>query len=355
VATSLHANPPEAPGKAKKQFIQFKSKETLYGLLRRHGFNEKQIVQITRQNLLPKGLSLAHGEAYRVRQTVDRKYAEIKIYEAPRDLAIIFWRHGEASGGLIRSEKFKVKERAVSGRVQGSILGSIMARLPNEWVAHRFMDAYTFDFNLVKQLKRNAHFSFRVETKWDGPDLIGYGEILETSLEIAGNIEHRHFVRYPGGGAFVSATNHHHGRPLFAPVSYVRVSSLYDARRLHPIKRRKQPHKGVDFELPEGTDIFSAEAGTVLRSGRQRASGNFVVIRHHNGLETYYNHMHSIADNIFPGAKVTNGQKIGTIGCTGYCTKAHLHFAVKRLGGFVDPMNYLKSYPFKSQALISKD
>ncbi len=297
---------------------------------------------------------MAHGESYRVRHTPDRRYTEVKIYEAPRDLAYIFWRNGQAAGGIVREERFKVKERKIAGRINGSLLSSIMNQIKYEWAAHRFMDAYTFDFNIARQLQRNAQYSMRIETKYDGADLIGYGEILETSLEIAGNLERRYYVRYPGGGSFVNPTNTQQTRPLFAPVSYVRVSSLYDSRRFHPIKRRKQPHKGVDFELPEGTEIFSAEAGTILRSGKQRASGNFVVIRHHNGLETYYNHMLTIANNIFPGAKVINGQKIGQIGCTGYCTKAHLHFAVKRLGGFVDPMRYLKSYPFKSQALISQ-
>jgi murein DD-endopeptidase MepM/ murein hydrolase activator NlpD len=353
LATSLPAQP-EPPDRTKKQFLPFRARESLHGLLRRHGFSEKQILMISRQNILPKGISLAHGESYRERHTADRRYSEVKIYEATRNLAYIFWRHEDAAGSLVREENFKLKERTIKGRVNGSLLSSITNKLPVEWAAHRFMDAYSFDYNVPRQLKKNAGFSFRIETKWDGPDLVGYGEILETALEIGGGIERRYFVRYPGGGTFLNPGNTHLERPLFAPVGYMRLSSLFESRRFHPIKHRRQPHQGVDFELPEGTDIFAAEAGTVLRSGRQRASGNFVVIRHHNGLETYYNHMRLIADNIFPGAQVENGQKVGEIGCTGYCTKAHLHFAVKRLGGYVDPMKFLKAYPFRSQGIIGK-
>lgn len=354
LATSPLSEPPAPPQSAKRQFFRFRNQETLAGLLRRHGFSEKQIVQVCNQNILPKGLSLAHGNSYRVRQSPDRKFAEVKIYEAPRNLAYLFWRHEEASGSLLREEKFATRHHLVKGRVRGSLLASIMNVLPYQWAAHRFMDAYSFDFNLARQLQRGAGFRFRIESKWDGADLVGYGEILETALEIGGQLESRQFIRYPGGGAFLNPGNLHVSRPLYSPVNYMRVSSLFETRRFHPIRHRRQAHQGVDFELPEGQAVFAAEAGTVLRSGRQRAAGNFVVIRHPTGLETYYNHMRLIAENIFPGAQVENGQKIGEIGCTGYCTKSHLHFAVKRLGGYVDPMRFLKSYPYRSQKLISQ-
>lgn len=346
--------PPEPPSKSTKRFLPFRSAETIAGILRRNGFSEAQIGLISRQNLLPKGLSLSHGESYRLRKTANGKYTEVKIYEAPRNLAYIFWRNGTAAGSLVREETFEIKPREVRGRVTGSILSSILQVLPTKWVAYRFLDAYVFDHNLPRELQRGARFDFTVESKWDGGDLIGYGEILKTAIEVGGDLQSRYFVRYPGGGTFINAKNDFEDRPLFAPVSYLRLSSFFEPRRFHPIKHRRQPHLGVDFELPAGTDVFSAQAGEVLRAGFQRASGNFVVIRHNNGYESYYNHMQRIMAGIRVGTKVQNGQKIGEIGCTGYCTKAHLHFAVKRVGRFVDPIRMIKNYPFRSQALISQ-
>lgn len=351
---SSQSNPPNAAAKTSKRFYSFKKFENINDLLKRHGFSPHQITLINRQGLLPKGLSLSNGETYRVRISADRAYAEVKIYEAPRNLAYIYWRNGEAAGALLREEDFKVKNKVVRGHVNGSLLSSIMATVPFEWTAYRFMDAYTFDHNLPKQLQRGAKFQFRVETKYDGADLIGYGEILETSLEIGKKTERRYFVRYPGGGTFLDPEKSITSKPLYAPVGYLRISSVFESRRFHPIKQRRQPHMGVDFELPEGTDVFAVESGTILRSGHQRASGNFLVIRHANGLESYYNHLSKLGNNIFPGARVENGQKVGEIGCTGYCTKAHLHFAVKRANAFVNPLLYLKNYPYRSQALISQ-
>lgn len=347
-------DPPEAPAKSTKRFLPFRPAETIPKLLRRNGFSESQITLINRQNLLPKGLSLSHGESYRLRKAKNGKFAEIKIYEASRNLAYVFWRDGTAAGSLKREETFQIKERQVQGRVQGSLLSSILQVLPAKWVAYRFLDAYCFDHNLPRELQRGAKFDFTVETKWDGSDQVGFGEILSTNIELRGALQKRFFVRYPGGGTFVNPKNSFEDRPLFAPVSYLRLSSFFEPHRYHPIKHRRQPHLGVDFELPAGTDIFAAESGEVLRAGFQRAAGNFVVIRHKNGYESYYNHLQSIVSSVHVGARVQNGQKIGEIGCTGYCTKAHLHFAVKRVGRFVDPIRLIKNYPYRSQALMSQ-
>lgn len=352
LATSRPLNP-EPSAKTFKKFFAFKESETLDRILKRHGFKDHEITSINRLNFLPKGLSLSNGENYRVRQTADRKFIEIKIYEPTRNQSYIFWKDANGTGGVLKDEKFATKERRIKGKVNGSLLSSIMNVIPYQWAAHRFMDAYSFDYNLPKELQRGAQFDFRIETKWDDQDLIGYGEILETHLDLKGRNQRRVFVRFPGGGTFVDPENPIHAKALYAPVSYMRLSSLFNSRRFHPIKNRKQPHLGVDFELPQGTEVFAAEGGTVLRSGHQRASGNFIVLRHASGLETYYNHLSEISPSVFAGAQIDNGQKIGAIGCTGYCTKAHLHFAVKRLGAFVDPLKFLRNYPYRSQELIS--
>ena len=113
-----------------------------------------------------------------------------------------------------------------------------------------------------------------------------------------------------------------HDKPLYSPVAYQHYSSLFKPRRFHPIKKRRQAHLGLDFELPAGHAVYTVQSGRVLRTGKNRAAGNFVVVRHQSGLESYYNHLQSISPEVKKGRQVFNGQKLGTIGCTGYCTKA---------------------------------
>jgi murein DD-endopeptidase MepM/ murein hydrolase activator NlpD len=334
--------------------LNFNRSESLTELLKKNGFNDEHLLIIHNENLLPKGLSLSHGEKYRLRQNVNQKFAEIKIYEPLRDLSYIYWRSKNEAGSYLKEESFSTKEKRFSGKVNGSLLASIFDVLPYTWATHRFMDAYTFEHNLTRQIQKGAEFSFKIEAKYEGQDLIGYGEITESSLEIANKVQRRYFVRYPGGGTYVDPDSQITRRPFYSPVTYLRISSLFNNARFHPIKNRRQPHRGVDFELPEGDDVFSVEDGVVLRSGFKRAAGHFVVIQHQNGMETYYNHLLMIPQNIFEGAPVFNGQKIGEVGCTGYCTKAHLHFAIKKGDTFVDPLPYLRNYPYKSQRIIAQ-
>ena len=45
--------------------------------------------------------------------------------------------------------------------------------------------------------------------------------------------------------------------------------------------------------------------------------------------------------NVSKGQKVSKGQQIAGVGCTGYSTGNHLHFGVLLKGTYVDPLPYI--------------
>ena len=98
-------------------------------------------------------------------------------------------------------------------------------------------------------------------------------------------------------------------------------------------------HPGIDIGVPTGTPIHAAAAGTVIWCGWETGYGNLVVIDHHNGLATAYAHQSRIA--VGCNQDVSQGQVIGYVGCTGFCTGPHLHFEVRVNGTPVDPLGYL--------------
>jgi murein DD-endopeptidase MepM/ murein hydrolase activator NlpD len=63
--------------------------------------------------------------------------------------------------------------------------------------------------------------------------------------------------------------------------------------------------------------------------------GNFVVIRHYNGLETLYGHFNELGCEI--GQYVKAGDLIGWGGTTGRSTGPHLHFEVLYAGRAINP------------------
>ena len=344
-----------SPVHASTRFEQINSGDTITAILRKHGFTNSEIGQVLSLNLPYKKFTLVPGKKYRVKNLAQNG-KEIKFYLKPSKDVFILWKDNKKAGAQMKEENFVVKQKQVRGTVMGSLVTSILAKVKDDWLAYRFMDAYAFDYgSLAKILQRGAKFAFTYEERYDDGVFVGYGEVLSTQLEINGEKQNRYYVDFEEGGSFVGADTLSKSRPLYSPVNYVRISSQFNPRRKHPIKRHRIPHMGVDFELDEGEAVLSATSGYVLRTGSNRAAGTFVVVRHPNGLETYYNHLSRIAPRIGAGSKVAGGQKIGEVGCTGYCTKAHLHFAVKKSGTFVDPVKYLKSYPRVMEPIITRE
>jgi murein DD-endopeptidase MepM/ murein hydrolase activator NlpD len=98
-------------------------------------------------------------------------------------------------------------------------------------------------------------------------------------------------------------------------------------------------HPGIDIGVPTGTPIHAAGNGTVVWCGWMSGYGNLVMIDHHNGLATLYGHQSRIG--VSCNQQVSQGQTIGYVGCTGFCTGPHLHFEVRLNGNPVDPLGYL--------------
>lgn len=101
-------------------------------------------------------------------------------------------------------------------------------------------------------------------------------------------------------------------------------------------KRVMNYHKGIDIGARFGDTIYSAFDGKVrVATYNPRGYGNFVVIRHYNGLETLYAHMSRIT--VKTNDYVKSGQPIGLAGSTGRSTGVHLHFETRFCGQAIDP------------------
>ncbi len=89
-------------------------------------------------------------------------------------------------------------------------------------------------------------------------------------------------------------------------------------------------YNGVDLAGGSGSTIRAAAAGEVIvakAAGWNGGYGNYIVIRHGNGVQTLYAHLSSVS--IAPGDYVAQGQTIGGMGNTGKSTGTHLHFEVR--------------------------
>lgn len=111
--------------------------------------------------------------------------------------------------------------------------------------------------------------------------------------------------------------------------------------------RRGRAHQGVDLALKTGEPIYATFSGRVRISQYNRGGyGNLVIIRHDNGLETFYGHLSERM--VEPNQWVEAGQIIGLGGSTGRSTGPHLHFETRYYGQSFDPERLID---FKSGTL----
>ena len=104
--------------------------------------------------------------------------------------------------------------------------------------------------------------------------------------------------------------------------------------------RYRRQHKGVDTYGRTGDTLRSAFDGKVRFSGwNDSGYGHLVIIRHFNGLETYYAHCSKrIAE---AGDIVRAGDVIALLGETGRADGPHLHFEMRYFDQAFDPQNVI--------------
>ena len=136
------------------------------------------------------------------------------------------------------------------------------------------------------------------------------------------------------------------GSYTYPLLSHIRVNSEFG-------KRGRRFHNGIDLKVSTGDTIVSSMSGMVRIAKYSGAFGNLVVVRHDNGLETFYGHLSKIL--VKPDQMVENGEVIGLGGNTGRSTGPHLHYEVRYLGKAINPrhlVDFDSTLTLKSDTLL---
>ena len=111
--------------------------------------------------------------------------------------------------------------------------------------------------------------------------------------------------------------------------------------------RNGKNHNGIDLNLKTGDTVSAAWSGKVRYAKYNDGGfGNLVIIRHYNGLETFYAHLSKLL--VFPDQDVIAGETIGLGGNTGHSFGPHLHFEVRF---YDDPINPEEMIDFANKKL----
>ncbi len=113
--------------------------------------------------------------------------------------------------------------------------------------------------------------------------------------------------------------------------------------------RHSRFHSGIDLDLEVGDDVVASFDGIVKRADYVSGYGNLVVVKHFNGLESYYAHLSKILVTV--GDTLDAGDKLGLGGSTGRSTGPHLHYELRYRGAAIDPKYMID---FKNEDLINE-
>lgn len=126
-----------------------------------------------------------------------------------------------------------------------------------------------------------------------------------------------------------------------------RVSQLFGANPAMYARFNYLGHNGIDWAMPVGTPILSPHAGTVIEA-REDKDGYGLYVKVENSKEgSVLAHFSQL--DVKVGQKVSEGQRLGLSGNTGYSTDPHLHWGYYLMprdrsngyGGFIDQSPYI--------------
>ena len=103
-------------------------------------------------------------------------------------------------------------------------------------------------------------------------------------------------------------------------------------------------HLGIDIVTSEAAPVCAASDGEISKIWDDALMGKCVAIAHDEKVFTIYKNLSAeLPEGIVEGAKVTRGQKIGTVGETAIAELAeepHIHMEMTVDGISVNPMDY---------------
>jgi murein DD-endopeptidase MepM/ murein hydrolase activator NlpD len=238
----------------------------------------------------------------------------------------------------------EIQTVAAAGVVESSLYESVQKAGESTTLVGSFVELFAWDINFYVDQHPGDHWKVVVEKQLLGGKFYKYGRVLAAEYggkvgtfrafyfagrgKPAANAQGRY---YDDKGQAISKTM------LKTPLRFVRISSKFDRKRLHPILHVEKAHLGIDYAAPVGTPVWASASGRVVEAQMKRGSGNTVVIAHSNGINTRYYHLSKFARGLRAGQTVKQKDVIGFVGTTGLSTGPHLHFSVTKNGAFVDP------------------
>ncbi|MCA1961519.1 MAG: M23 family metallopeptidase [Desulfomonile sp.] len=248
--------------------------------------------------------------------------------------------HAVSENGIIRSWKEEVvldfKPEVVTIRMDNTFIDSVLkAGETKELAGELGNKVFKWDIDFQSESFKGDICRVLVERRYADDRPSGYGRVLCAVYD--GKKTGRKTAVLFNGTYYDEKGQELKKESLRSPLGItLRVTSKF-GQRFHPIYKRWKHHDGVDYAAPRGTPVWAIASGTVTFAGWGNGYGNYVCVRHDNGTESRYGHLHRFY--VRKGQRVKQKDRIGLVGTTGDATGPHLHFEFRTAKGkLADPL-----------------
>ncbi len=261
-----------------------------------------------------------------------------------RASAVDEWVVAREGEGLVASKRPVTVEKSVLTvdlAVDRSLYEAMADAGEDSSLAVEIADVFAWDVDFYRDVRKGDRVRVVIEKEFAQGRLLRYGEVLGARYD-GRQVGSKRLLRYVASGGtptyFDENGNSAKKSFLKSPLKYMKITSGFGGR-INPLSGFRQSHLGVDYAAELGTPVWAVADGTVTRLVHlDPGGGNFLFVRHMNGFETGYLHLSRFAPGIHVGARVHQKQLIAFSGNTGLSTGPHLHYAMRRGGGYINPL-----------------
>lgn len=249
----------------------------------------------------------------------------------------------------IESAPLVAANRLSSGTISSSLFAATDEAAIPDAVSVQLAEIFSGQIDFHRALRKGDRFSVVYETLQADDEPLSSGRVLSAEFVNNGKTYQAMWFQEPvdksasgsavgaaskGGYYSLDGTSLRRAF-LTSPMEFSRITSGF-ATRFHPILQKWRAHLGVDYGAPTGTAVRSVGDGVVDFAGVQNGFGNVVIIKHRNNNTTLYAHLSRI--DVHKGQAISQSDKIGAVGATGWATGPHLHFEFRVDGVHHDPL-----------------
>jgi len=314
-----------AQDKTTWQQVTVKKGQTLSSIFDQLDLSQTLLYKIVHTNKKAKQLTKIYpGAVIKIARDEKQQFSQLKYKFSATDELVVKKNADELTAEIVQHST-EVNVFTVHGVISGSLFNAGKKAGLTDAMVMNLANIFAWDIDFILDIRAGDSFSLIYEKIYQDGEFLRDGKILAASFTNQGD-DYRAVVFDDGNGDSYYNPEGRNMKKAFlrAPLNFSYISSNFNPKRFHPIQKRVKPHRGIDYRAPKGTPVVAAGNGVVTKSGYNKYNGNYVFIKHPNGIVTKY--LHFTKKYVKKRQHVKQGQTIGTVGSTGMATAAHLHY-----------------------------